>query len=85
MKPIQLCLLALLACAIADDARAQASQSGVTRAQAQEELKDLEDLGYYPTRASSLRFPYDIEAAEARLAEQRRMKESARAGQNDKQ
>jgi hypothetical protein len=51
--------------------QAQVSNGSVTRAQTAKELEDLEALGYYPTRASALRFPYDVEAAEARLAGKR--------------
>lgn len=51
---------------------AQNPYGPLTRAQVLRHLYELEDLGYRPGQASSLRFPYDIEAAEERLAEKKR-------------
>lgn len=65
-----------LALALPLPASAQTSNGPVTRAQVLQHLYDLEDLGYRPAQASSLRFPYDIEAAEQRLAEKKRAEAS---------
>ena len=65
-----------LALALPLPAFAQTSNGTVTRAQVLQHLYDLEDLGYRPAQASSLRFPYDIEAAEQRLAEKKRAEAS---------
>ncbi|SOE83659.1 protein of unknown function [Burkholderia sp. YR290] len=65
-----------LALALPLPAFAQTSNGPETRAQVLQHLYDLEDLGYRPAQASSLRFPYDIEAAEERLAEKKRTEAS---------
>ncbi|MEN7530360.1 MULTISPECIES: DUF4148 domain-containing protein [unclassified Cupriavidus] len=44
------------------------SSQGLTRAQVQSELSALEKLGYDPHREGN--YPADLQAAEARLAEQ---------------
>jgi hypothetical protein len=51
---------------------AQGTNGPVTRAQVLKHLSDLEGVGYRSSEASALRYPYDIEAAEARLAEKNR-------------
>ncbi len=51
---------------------AQSDNGPLTRAQVLQHLSDLEGVGYRPAEASRLRFPYDIESAEARLAEKKR-------------
>ena len=53
-------------------ASAQTTNGPVTRAQVLQHLADLEEIGYRSSQASSLRYPYDIEAAEARLAQKKR-------------
>lgn len=53
-------------------ANAQSPDQPMTRAQAREELEELAAVGYHPAQASSHRFPYDIEDAQARVAEKRR-------------
>ncbi|MCP3709298.1 hypothetical protein M3I54_20255 [Paraburkholderia sp. CNPSo 3274] len=47
---------------------AQAASGPCTRAEVLQHLYDLESEGFWPTQASNLRFPLNIEAAEARLA-----------------
>jgi hypothetical protein len=47
---------------------AQDTPGPCTRAEVLQHLYDLESEGYWPAQASSLRFPLNIEAAEARLA-----------------
>lgn len=47
---------------------AQETPGPCTRAEVLQHLYDLESEGYWPTQASNLRFPLNIEAAEARLA-----------------
>ncbi|BEU28459.1 DUF4148 domain-containing protein [Paraburkholderia sp. 22B1P] len=42
--------------------------AGLTRADVIEHLVDLENVGYRSSSASSLRYPYDAEAAQERLA-----------------
>ncbi|MDR5837305.1 DUF4148 domain-containing protein [Caballeronia sp. LZ034LL] len=51
---------------------AQSPDQPMTRAQARKELEELAAVGYHPAQASSHRFPFDIEDAEARVAEKRR-------------
>ena len=58
---------------------AQTADGPVTRAQVLQHLADLEDVGYRSSQASSLRYPYDIEAAETRLAEKKREQTSGMA------
>ncbi|WP_201696570.1 hypothetical protein [Paraburkholderia hiiakae] len=53
----------LPACALA-----QQTPGPCTRAEVLQHLYDLESEGFWPTQASNLRFPLNIEAAEARLA-----------------
>ena len=72
VKPIHCFLLALIAVATPAAALAQNSNGQLTRAEVLQHLYDLEGIGYHPAEASSLRFPYDIEAAEARLAAKNR-------------
>ena len=47
---------------------AQETSGPCTRAEVLQHLYDLESEGFWPTQASNLRFPLNIEAAEARLA-----------------
>jgi len=49
-------------------ALAQETPGPCTRAEVLQHLYDLESEGFWPTQASELRFPLNIEAAEARLA-----------------
>ncbi|QGZ63101.1 DUF4148 domain-containing protein [Paraburkholderia acidisoli] len=49
---------------------AQTASGPVTRAAVIEHLVDVERAGFLPTQASSLRFPFNVEAAEARVAAQ---------------
>ncbi|MGF6771876.1 hypothetical protein P3T18_004363 [Paraburkholderia sp. GAS199] len=55
---------------------AQASNGPLSREQVLRDLCDLEGVGYRPAQASSLHFPDDIEAAEQRLASQKRQRAS---------
>jgi hypothetical protein len=50
-------------------APAQSANQPRTRAEVLRHLAESENAGYRPGEASGLRFPYDIEAANARLAE----------------
>jgi hypothetical protein len=77
MKPSRHRCVVLLALFSPLSVFAQASAPPLTRAQAIQELVDLENTGYRPAQASSLRFPFDIEAAERRLAEKTRDPPSA--------
>jgi Domain of unknown function (DUF4148) len=63
----------------------QSSNGSRTRAQVLQDLYDLEDVGYRPAQASSLRFPDDIEAAERRLAAKRRIQLSGSTRQSSAQ
>jgi hypothetical protein len=49
---------------------AQQSNAPVTRAEVRAELVQLEKAGYQPGRANDLRYPEDLQAAEARVAAQ---------------
>lgn len=44
------------------------SEGGLTRAQVQAELQQLEQAGYNPARGEDTTYPADIQAAEARIA-----------------
>jgi hypothetical protein len=69
MAPIRQSFVVVLALSSPLSVWAQTPASPLTRAQAIQKLVDLENTGYRPAQASSLRFPFDIEAAEQRLAE----------------
>jgi hypothetical protein len=45
------------------------TDSGLTRAQVKDDLRQLEQVGYDPFKAEDPNYPADIQAAEARLAE----------------
>jgi hypothetical protein len=47
---------------------AQSTPLPCTRAEVLQHLYDLESEGYWPAQASSLRFPLNVETAEARLS-----------------
>jgi len=69
---IQAALVAAMAAAPAL-AFAQADASGntpVTRAQVKSELIQLEQAGYNPATSDDASYPHDIQAAEARVAQQ---------------
>jgi hypothetical protein len=61
-----------IALILSASAFAQSANGPLTRAQVLQHLSDLESVGYRASEASSLRYPYNIEAAQARLAERKR-------------
>ncbi|MBN3761566.1 DUF4148 domain-containing protein [Burkholderia sp. Ac-20365] len=72
MSPLRSIFLFCIALILPVSAFSQGASGPLTRAQVLQHLSDLESVGYRPSEASSLRYPYDIEAAEARLAEKKR-------------
>jgi hypothetical protein len=63
---------------------AQSTPLPCTRAEVLQHLYDLESEGYWPAQASSLRFPLNVETAEARLsARQATQAAQAAQAQND--
>ena len=65
---INLIAAAIIALPIASHAQ---STGTVTRAQARAELAQLEKAGYTPGRANGPQYPDDIQAAEAKISEER--------------
>ncbi|WP_186308041.1 DUF4148 domain-containing protein [Paraburkholderia sp. BCC1884] len=72
MKPLRTTALLAVIMAFPPVTFAQNANGPLTREQVLQDLRDLEDVGYRPAQASSLRFPYDIEAAEQRVAAKKR-------------
>lgn len=64
---------------------AQSSNGPLTREQVLHDLLDLEGVGYRPAQSSSLRFPYDIEAAEQRVVAKKRSLSSQRGAGSESQ
>lgn len=56
------------------------SNQPVTRAQVRAELVQLEKAGYDPATANSIDYPQNIQAAEARVAEQNRAAQTSGYG-----
>lgn len=75
MKLLHRIVLLIVAGSSPATAIAQDSNGPQTRAQVLQRLVDLEGVGYRPSLASSRPFPYDIEAAEARLAAKKRKRQ----------
>lgn len=71
-SPLRSLVLFAVALILSASVLAQSEYVPLTREQVLQHLVDLESVGYRSTEASSLRFPYDIEAAETRLAEKKR-------------
>jgi len=63
-------LAVVLAAPVVSFAQAQPGNGPVTRAQVRNELIQLEKAGYNPARGEDPHYPADIQAAQARVAEQ---------------
>ena len=69
MKAVIYGIVATSALAVSAAALAQSdSQAPLTRAQVRAELQQLEQAGYNPSTGEDVNYPYDIQAAQARLA-----------------
>ena len=68
MKALHFLLLVPVAVTASAPSFAQNPNGPLSRVEVLQHLYDLEGVGYRPAQASNLRFPYDIEAADARLA-----------------
>ncbi|MCA8283873.1 DUF4148 domain-containing protein [Burkholderia cepacia] len=71
-------VLTMIAAMVGQSAFAQ-SAAPLTRAQVRDELMRLEAAGYDPAKGDDGEYPADIQAAQARLAEQDRARMSAAA------
>jgi hypothetical protein len=72
VKSIILAVTATSALAVSLAAFAQsATQAPVTRAQVSAELQQLEQAGYDPSKGEDVKYPQDVQAAEARVAAQK--------------
>ncbi|MBY4723698.1 MULTISPECIES: DUF4148 domain-containing protein [Burkholderia] len=71
-------VLTMIGAIVAQSAFAQ-SAAPLTRAQVRDELMRLEAAGYDPAKGDDGEYPADIQAAEARLAEQDRARMAAAA------
>ncbi|KWO43203.1 hypothetical protein WT97_18720 [Burkholderia sp. MSMB1459WGS] len=69
-------LLTMIGALVGQSAFAQAA-APLTRAQVREELMRLEAAGYDPAKGDEGEYPADIQAAEAKLAEQERTRMAA--------
>ncbi|KVD43257.1 hypothetical protein WS61_17240 [Burkholderia sp. ABCPW 11] len=69
-------LLTMIGALVGQSAFAQAA-APLTRAQVREELMRLEAAGYDPAKGDEGEYPADIQAAEAKLAEQERARMAA--------
>lgn len=76
----QLTFVFLMTMLMTSAVSAQSPDQPMTRAQAREELEELAAVGYHPAQASSHRFPYDIEDAQARVVEKRRQEAARLSG-----
>jgi hypothetical protein len=85
LKALHINALLAMLMALPLTAFSQSSNGPRTRAQVLQDLYDLEEVGYRPAQASSLRFPDDIEAAERRLAAKRRAQLSISNAQSSAQ
>ncbi|WP_027781403.1 MULTISPECIES: DUF4148 domain-containing protein [Burkholderia] len=73
--------LLMITGAIAGQAAFAQSAGPLTRAQVREELMRLEAAGYDPAKGDEGEYPADIQAAEAKLAEQDRSRMATSAAQ----
>ncbi|MBJ9594998.1 MULTISPECIES: DUF4148 domain-containing protein [Burkholderia] len=71
-------LLTMIGAIVGQSAFAQAA-APLTRAQVRDELMRLEAAGYDPAKGDDGEYPADIQAAEAKLAEQDRARMAASA------
>ncbi|KVQ18178.1 DUF4148 domain-containing protein [Burkholderia cepacia] len=71
-------VLTMIAAIVGQSAFAQ-SAAPLTRAQVRDELMRLETAGYDPAKGDDGEYPADIQAAQARLAEQDRARMAAAA------
>ncbi|WP_042972691.1 DUF4148 domain-containing protein [Burkholderia sp. AU4i] len=71
-------VLTMIAAIVGQSAFAQ-SAAPLTRAQVRDELMRLEAAGYDPAKGDDGEYPADIQAAQARLAEQDRARMAAAA------
>ncbi|HEF5872135.1 TPA: DUF4148 domain-containing protein [Burkholderia cenocepacia] len=75
-------LLTMIGTLVGQSAFAQ-STAPLTRAQVRDELMRLEAAGYDPAKGDDGEYPADIQAAEAKLAEQDRARMAASAAPAD--
>lgn len=69
MKPLIQAVVVAVIVAIPTAVFAQSNQP-LTRAQVREQLVQIEQAGYYPSRSNPYEYPANIQAAEARVAAQ---------------
>jgi hypothetical protein len=71
MKKLIPAVVVAAALAIPAISFAQSSQQGLTRAQVRAELVELQQAGYNPAIADNADYPHNLQAAQARVTEER--------------